>query len=317
MGRTGDKVRSLVADDSAFADALSVVLARAGHDTTEEASTDGGTPHTVTWGDVSDELTSGQWGRLIETGILYDADGDGFAISDPESVREALSDDSVETTDVDDEEEESSWSKYDKLAGLGALAFFPAYWFPPIRDAVGGAVDVVLGPLDAVLPFYAVVIVLSVLTGLYSTLLQANLMNTEKMGAVQAKMSDIQERRKEAKERDDEAALERIQEEQMDAMGDQMGMFKEQFRPMVWIMLITIPAFVWMYWKVGIGGGDTVGHIVKAESQIILPLVGSVTWTDGVVGPMQTWIVWYFLCSIGFRQVIQKSLNIQTTPSTS
>ena len=314
MGRTGDKVRSLVAEDAAFADALSAVLARTGHGDGEPAPDGGTQPHTVTWGDVSDNLTSGQWGRLIETGILKDADGDGFVVSNPEEVREALGDDAVKVTD---DEEESGWSTYDKLAGLGALAFFPAYWFPPIRDAVGSAVDVVFGPLDAILPFYAVVIVLAVLTGLYSVLLQANLMNTEKMGAVQAKMSDIQERRKEAKESGDDAALERIQEEQMDAMGDQLGMFKEQFRPMVWIMLITIPAFVWMYWMVGIGGGDTVGHIAKAESSIILPLVGSVTWTDGVVGPMQTWIVWYFLCSIGFRQVIQKSLNIQTTPSTS
>ena len=310
MGRTGDKVRSLVAEDAAFADALAVVLSRAGHDASGEASTDGGTPQTVTWGDVSDELTTGQWGRLIETGLLRDADGDGFAVSNPDDVREALSDDGVE---VADGEEGSSWSKYDKLAGLGALAFFPAYWFQPIREAVGSTVNLVLGPLDAVLPFYAVVIVLSVLTGLYSVLLQANLMNTEKMGAVQEKMSDIQDRRKEAKERGDDAALERIQEEQMDAMGDQLGMFKEQFRPMAWIMLITIPAFVWMYWMVGIGGGPE--HIVGAERHIILPLVGRVAWTDGVVGPMQAWIVWYFLISISFRQIIQKSLNIQTTPT--
>lgn len=317
MGRTGEKVRSLVAEDSAFADALSVVLARAGH-TADEPAPDGGTPpHTVRWSDVSDELTSGQWGRLIETGILYDADGDGFAVSNPDEVREALGDDSVETSasgDADDED--SGWTTYDKLAAVGAVAFAPAYFVPWIRDIVGSAVNVVLGPLDAILPFYIVIIVLSVLMGLYSTLLQGNLMNTEKMGAVQEKMSDIQDRRKEAKERDDDAALERIQEEQMDAMGDQLGMFKEQFRPMVWIMLFTIPAFVWMYWKIGIGGGGGAGHIARTEAQIILPLVGQVEWTAGIVGPIQVWIVWYGLCSIGFRMVIQKALNLQTTPST-
>ncbi len=316
MTRTGEKVRSLVAEDSSFADALSVVLARAGH-TTDEPAPDGGTqPHTVRWADVSDELTSGQWGRLIETGILYDADGDGFAVSNPDEVREALGDDSVEAgVDTDGDEEESSWSTYDKLAAVGSLAFFPAYWYAPLRNIVGNAVNVVFGPLDAILPFYAVVIVLSVLTGLYSTLLQANLMNTEKMGAVQEKMSDIQDRRKEAKERDDDAALERIQEEQMDAMGDQLGMFKEQFRPMVWIMLITIPAFVWMYWKIGVGGGGGGAHIAQAEANIVLPLVGQVGWTEGIVGPIQVWIIWYFLCSMAFRMVIQKSLDLQTTPS--
>ncbi|WP_049901777.1 DUF106 domain-containing protein [Halococcus agarilyticus] len=315
MARTADKVRSLIAEDGAFENALSVVLSRAGHASPdEEATPDGGTqPHTVTWGDVSDDLTSGQWGRLIESGILTDADGSGFAVNDPEGVREALGDDAVETSDGDDEE--SSWTTYDKLAALGALSLFPAYWFSPIRNAVGGAVDLFLGPLDAVLPFYAVVIVLSVLTGLYSTLLQANLMNTEKMSEVQEKMSNIQERRKEAKERGDDAALERIQEEQMDAMGDQLGMFKEQFRPMVWIMLLTIPAFVWMYWKIGIRGGGTT-HIDPGEGSIVLPMFGTLEWTEQLAGFVWVWLVWYFLCSTAFRLIIQKTLNIRTTPGT-
>ncbi|HET7324026.1 MAG TPA: DUF106 domain-containing protein, partial [Halococcus sp.] len=176
----------------------------------------------------------------------------------------------------------------------------------------------VLGPLDAVLPFYAVVIVLSVLTGLYSTLLQGNLMNTEKMSAMQEKMSEIQERREEAKERGDDAALERIQEEQMNAMGDQLGMFKEQFRPMVWIMLITIPVFVWMYWKIGVRGAG-VEHIVAAERHIVIPIVGRVSWTDKLfgIGLLQVWLVWYFLISIAFRQIIQKCLGIQVSPTSS
>ena len=308
MGRTGEKARSLVAEDPAFAEALTVVLDRAGH-AADEPTADGGT-HTIRWADVSDDLTSGQWGRLIETGILYDADGDGFAVSDPDEIRAALGDDAVETTT---DEEDSGWSTYDKLAGLGALAFFPAYWFPEIRNVVGSAADVFIGPFDAVLPFYAVVIVLSVLTGLYSTLLQSNLMDTEKMGAIQEQMNDIQERRKEAKERGDDAALDRIQEEQMDAMGDQLGMFKEQFRPMVWIMLLTIPVFVWMYWKIGIRGGA--GHIGSAESSIVLPMLGRMEWTDQIGGFIWVWLLWYFLISIAFRQIIQKSLNLTTTPT--
>jgi uncharacterized membrane protein (DUF106 family) len=316
MARTADKVRSLIAEDSGFEDALSVVLSRAGHASPEEATPDGGTqPHTVTWGDVSDDLTSGQWGRLIESGILTDADGSGFAVDDPEGVREALGDDAVETSEGDDEE--SSWSKYDKLAALGALAFFPAYWFNPLRNVVGETVDLFLGPLDAVLPFYVVVIVISVFTGLYSTLLQANLMNTEKMSEVQEKMSDIQDRRKAAKERGDDAALERIQEEQMDAMGDQLGMFKEQFRPMVWIMLLTIPAFVWMYWMIGVRGGGAGGaHIDPGEGTIVLPMLGAMEWREQVAGFVWVWLVWYFLCSTAFRLIIQKTLNIRTTPGT-
>lgn len=310
MGRTGEKARSLVAEDPAFAEALTVVLDRSGH-AADEPTPDGGT-HTIRWADVSDDLTSGQWGRLIETGILHDADGDGFAVSNPDEIRAALGDDSVET---DAEDEDSGWSTYDKLAGLAALSLFPAYTIMPIRNAVGQAADVIFGPFDAVLPFYAVVIILSVLTGLYSVLLQSNLMNTEKMGAIQEQMNDIQERRKEAKERGDDAALDRIQEEQMDAMSDQLGMFKEQFRPMVWILLLTIPVFVWMYWKTGVRGGGA-EHIVAAERSIVLPMLGRMELTEQIGGFVWVWLLWYFLISISFRQIIQKSLNLTTTPST-
>jgi uncharacterized membrane protein (DUF106 family) len=308
MARAEQKVNDLLAEDSDMADALSTVLSR--------ADANGGT---VEWADVKDDLTSGQWGRLIEKGVLRSANSGGFSVQNPEEVRAALNGDGRSTSisdatgESDDEDDDSGWSIYDKAAGVCALAFLPAYWYPPIRNTVGNTMDIVLGPLGAVMPFYTVVIVLSVLTGLYSTLLQGNLMDTDKISEVQEKMSDIQERRKEAKERGDEEAIERIQQEQMDAMGDQLGMFKVQFRPMVWITLLTIPVFVWLIWMIGRGGA---GHLSPSDMTVIFPFVGKVKWTTGIVGPMQAWIVWYFLCSIGFRQLIQKSLNIQTTPST-
>ena len=73
---------------------------------------------TVSWGDVSDELTSGQWGRLIEIGLLVDSDGEGFDVADPEGVRNALEDDDLELPDAPDGD--SSWSKWDKMAAVGS-----------------------------------------------------------------------------------------------------------------------------------------------------------------------------------------------------
>jgi uncharacterized membrane protein (DUF106 family) len=164
------------------------------------------------------------------------------------------------------------------------------------------------------MPFYAVVMILALATGLYSTLLQANLMDMEKMSKYQERMKDIQNRRKQAKEEGNDDELDRIQEEQMEAMGDQMGMFKEQFRPMVWIMFFTIPVFLWMYWGIGIGP-NAESHVPLQN--LILPLMGEVAWTDQVLGPIQAWIVWYFLCSMGFTQIIRKGLNIDMSPTAS
>ncbi|WP_058827577.1 DUF106 domain-containing protein [Haloferax sp. Q22] len=306
MARIESRVRDLVGSDADMRAAVETVLDRA----------DDGE---VEWADVRDELTSGQWGRLIEKGILVDGD-EGFRLADAAETRAGLEDDTSDSGDssssssADIDTGDSSWSKYDKGAAVVTVGLFLGYSVAEVRNVIGGVMDVALGPLADMLPFYAVVMVLALATGLYSTLLQANLMDMEKMGMYQERMKDIQQRQKDAKERGDDAALEKIQEEQMEAMGDQMGMFKEQFRPMVWIMFLTIPVFLWMYWAIGVGGGSD-PHIVTEN--IVLPLVGSVEWKQGVIGPMQAWIVWYFLCSMGFTQIIRKSLNIDMSPSAS
>lgn len=296
MARTASKVQELVREDPEMESAIEYVLERA----------DEGT---VSWGDVSEELTSGQWGRLIEKGVLVDSDGEGFDLENPDAVREALEDDDFEIPDAPDEG--SSWTKWDKLAAVGSVSMFAGYTFQSVRDPLASTLDILLGPLLDFLPFFAVVMILALFTGLYSTLLQANLMDMELMGEYQQRMKDIQDKRKEAKERGDDDELERIQDEQMEAMADNMGMFKEQFRPMVWIMLLTIPVFLWMYWAIGFRGGPEHYEL----STMVMPIVGQVEWTEGFVGPIQAWIVWYFVCSMCFTQVIRKALNIQTTPT--
>jgi uncharacterized membrane protein (DUF106 family) len=292
MSRIERKVRSLVTADAEMKAAIETVL-------------DSATDNEVQWVDVRDEITSGQWGRLIEKGILVDGES-GFQIESPDAVREGL------TEESDSEEiESSSWTKWDKGAAGLTVGLFAGYAWAPARNVVAGAIDVVLGPLTNVVPFYVVVMIIALATGLYSTLLRVALMDTEKMGEYKARMDEIKEKREAAKERGDDEALEEIQQEQMEAMGDQLGMFKEQFRPMVWIMFLTIPAFLWMYWALGFRGG--VEHY--AFQNIVIPFAGEVEWTTGIVGPMQIWIVWYFLCSMAFNQIIQKGLNISMTPS--
>jgi uncharacterized membrane protein (DUF106 family) len=301
MARTETKVESLIEENPSMDDALATLLTKS----------DGGSEE-LEWGDVRDDLSSGQWGRLIEKGVLVDGT-EGFVIDDPDAVREAIGEAPTISTDTssdsDGDSEGVSWTKWDKGAAVVTLGMFAGYSISSVRNAVGSVLDVFLGFVDLWLPFYVVVMVLALFTGLYSTLLQANLMDMDVMSEHQDRMKAIQEKRKKAKERDDDEALEQIQKEQMDAMGDQLGMFKAQFRPMVWIMVLTIPVFLWMYWKI------LDGHIAADELQIVMPLAGEVSWQDGILGPIQAWIVWYFLCSMGFTQIIRKSLDIQTTPT--
>ena len=312
MTRTAEKINDLVREDSSMTDALEAIR--------EAADQNGGE---VEWADVREELTSGQWGRLIEKGVLVDGD-EGFEITDREAYDQALDGDGDAKsydTDVDIDAEESSWSQWDKLAGVGSLLLMFGYWIESVRDTVGGTLDMALGPLDAALPFYGVILSVALLTGLYSTLLQANLMNPEIMGKYQQRMKAMQEKQKDAREAKKEAEergaseaeierlddeLEKVREEQMEAMAENLGMFKEQLRPMVWIMLFTIPLFLWMYWKI---------HGVGIDGTVVMPLIGETSWNAGLLGPMPAWIVWYFLCSMGFTQLLRKALNIDMTPS--
>jgi len=260
------------------------------------------------WADVSDSLTSGQWGRLIQENVLVSGTT-GFAVAKPERLREQLHGEPADQVSFE-AIETKSWSRYDKLAGLTAIAFFAGYWNNGIRDVIASIDNVALEPLLSLFPFHVVVLILAIITGLYSTLLQSKLMDQDAMQAYQERMSEITDREEAARERGDDEALEAIQEEKMEAAKDQLGMFKLQFRPMVWIMLLTIPVFLWLRWKV------RGGHLGSTHG-LVVPLAGHVSYQQGLLGPMPTWIVWYFVCSVASRQIIQKTLNIQTSPSSS
>ena len=291
MARTPEKVRSLVREDPEMADVLESLLDQEGE---------------LRWRDVKGDVTSGQWGRLLEKDVLVESD-EGFEFADAEGVREGLSPDDADEG-ADDSPETSSWSKWDKLAAVGAVGVMLGYNIQSVQDLVGNTMNAIVGPLDAILPFYLVITVLAVLTGLYSTILQANLTDMDKMSEYQERAKDLQNRMSDARERGDDAAVERLREEQMEAFGDQAGMLKEQFRPMVWIMLFTIPVFLWMYWMLG------TGNVPANELAVTFPLMGETSLNTGVL-VFPAWIIWYFLCSFGFSNIIRKALNIQTTPT--
>jgi uncharacterized membrane protein (DUF106 family) len=293
MAKTERRVADIVGDGEEMADALSAVL-----DVADEQGT-------VSWGDVSDDLSSGEWGRLIESGLLVDAGGDGFVLDDPEGVREALS----EADPDESEEQDLSWSRRDKLAGLGVLLLFLAYSQQGLRDVIAGdGLNLVLGPLNATLPFHVVVLILALATGLWTAILQDNMMNTNVMSDYQETQQEFKEKIEEAKERGDDERVKELRQEQMEEMD--LGVFKAQFRPMVWIMLLTIPVFLWIYWMV------LDGHVIETGTAMVLPLVGEVsTWQTAVVGPIQLWLVWYFVCSLSFSQIMRKALNVQVSPT--
>jgi len=276
-----DALQRLDSDDR-LADALGAVLARA------EAG-DG----TVTWADVNDAVPAEQWGRLLETDLLVGTDA-GFVVADPDAVRDRLADEYLKSgTDADvDATDTSGWSPADKTAGLGAVGLLASYQVPGAQETVAGAIHGLLGPLAAGLPFGLLVAVLAVATTLVSTAARKRLVDESRREALGERLETVQERLSAARERGDEVAVERLESRQRELIGEQLGALKAMLRPMVWTMLVTVPVFLWLTWLTA----NPAAAITPAVQ--VLPLAGRVVWTARLVGPMQVWMVWYFVCSV-------------------
>ncbi len=272
--------RRALSDDEALAAALSTVLDHA-------EATDG----TVTWADVADDVPAEQWGRLLETGLLVDAD-DRFVVDDPSAAREALAEIDPDPAAVDGEPDGASWSLRDKVAGAGALALVASYQLPAARDAVGSTMHAVLGPVEAALPFALTVALLAVVVGGASGVLNRRLRDTERADRVKARMETVSDRLSAARERGDEATVERLEAEQRKLMSDQLLLFGDMLKPMAYTVLLTAPVFLWLTW-LAVAPAAAITPTVT-----VFPFVGRVVWTARLLGPVQVWTVWYFVWSL-------------------
>jgi uncharacterized membrane protein (DUF106 family) len=82
-------------------------------------------------------------------------------------------------------------------------------------------------------------------------------------------------------------------------MKEQLEMSQQQFKPMAYILVITVPIFFWLLFRLN-----------EVTTTITMPFVGTVPLTSAAFWIVPAWILWYMLCSLTISQVIRKSLNI-------
>jgi uncharacterized membrane protein (DUF106 family) len=314
MTKTRRKAETLIEEDAEMEGVLKRVL---------EVQDEEGV---VEWSDLSDDASSGQWGRLIEKGVLVDSDtDDGFVAKDEDDLRDLLGlsgeseVSSIAETDVEVEDIDTSWSIYDKGAALvGLFLIIFGYRNADIQEAIGGVIGTAVSPIHDGLgvPYYLVILIFAVLTGVYSSYLQLYLMDWDWVSAQQEKVKDIQSQLKEAQMSDDDEREEELREEQMGVMSEQMKMFKMQFRPSVWILVFTIPIFLWLFWTFSTRFGGEPHLAGEAMPTIVMPFRGSIEFSESVFdfpAFLEGWLFWYILCSFGFGQVMRKVLGVNPT----
>ncbi|MDD3620956.1 MAG: EMC3/TMCO1 family protein [Methanofollis sp.] len=181
------------------------------------------------------------------------------------------------------------------------LVLMGSYAIPWVRESVGGAMDLIFGHLVDVygIPFFVLIMILSAITGLYSSLIQKYTIDYEKMQRVQARMKEFQKEFREAQLGGDEKKLKKLEAKRDRMMQEQLELSKQQFKPMALILLLTVPIFFWLLFR-----------LPGVEQTMTLPYAGTLGFTDVVLWFFPIWILWYMICSLAISQVIRKSLNI-------
>ncbi len=179
-----------------------------------------------------------------------------------------------------------------------------SYSIEAVRVTVGSAMDVILGPfIDTLgMPFYVILLILASLTGLYSSIIQKYTIDYERMQTVQKRMKEFQKEFREAQLSQDEKKIKKLEGRRDKMMQEQLEMSREQFKPMSYILIVSVPIFFWLLFRL---------PTLPAETAIIaLPLIGLTHLNASALGPVPAWILWYMIASLTVSQVIRKALNI-------
>ena len=189
----------------------------------------------------------------------------------------------------------------DKAAlAVGFVLFFGIMVSTELRHSLGLATGHLIGWLPDILPFHVVLFILAAVTGLYASLIQKYTMDWEFLRVQQDKMKTLQRSMKEAQLSGDQARIQSLQSEQMKMVSEQGKMMQMQFKPMLYIGLISIPLFMWAYLYIG-------GH---PNLTMNFPFWGEHAINTTVLGPILYWFYWYFVCSLPVSQIIRKALDI-------
>ena len=190
------------------------------------------------------------------------------------------------------------------------FAFIVMFASLAYRNEVGTALDVVLGPFaDFIGEFLIIILILSVVTGIYTSVVQKYTMNWELMAKskeYQKQIRDLQKEYMEAKKENNQHKMKKIEKKRTEVMRKQTQfsgeMFKQQMKPMAYIMIITIPIFMWIWMYVE-------SH---PDMVVTFPLFGVTELSSAFVFSLPFWVLWYMMCSIPLTQVVRKALGIRS-----
>jgi len=194
------------------------------------------------------------------------------------------------------------WDKYGMWIAMGFMMLMMiSYSIEWLRHGVREGIDTAFAPVvDGFgIPFYVLIIILSAFTGLYSSIIQKYTIDYEKMTEVQDRMKEFQAEYREAQLSQDEKRIKKLDARKDKVMREQLELSQQQFKPMAYILIITVPIFFWLLFR-----------LEQVTSTITFPYFGTLALHDPAIWILPAWILWYMICSITLSQIIRKALNI-------
>jgi len=192
---------------------------------------------------------------------------------------------------------------------LGAM-FFVGIFFPSFRIAMAKAVSPILDPL-LVLPIHIVILILAILTAIYSTLIQKYTVDYERMKEIQKKVMEYQKKYMKAMKENNQFVLKQLEQQKNEISSLQAELMSMNFRSMFYTVVVTIPIWIWL-WYVIYNVSQTGYHGFYSgvsKFMVTVPFQGRIHVSDRVLF-LPWWLFWYFLCSILASFVLRRVLRL-------
>ncbi len=175
-----------------------------------------------------------------------------------------------------------------------------------LRIPIGQGMNYILGPVlnSWHVPIFIVILIMSVITGAYSSLILNRYVDQSVVKESQSRMREFQKKFREAQLAGDKATLKKLEKERAEVMELSMDIQMQSMRPMPYILILSLPVFGWLNYVV-----YNVKLPLGMSSAITMPYLGTLNYTQ-LFSILPVWIVWYLLCSLVFTQVIRKTIGM-------
>ncbi|MCX8172492.1 MAG: DUF106 domain-containing protein [Archaeoglobaceae archaeon] len=201
------------------------------------------------------------------------------------------------------------------LVILGFLIFFGLIFSYDFRITLAILVEWFFFPLSN-LKFYITVLIMAILTGFYSNLIQKYTVDYKRMKELQKKISEYQKGYMDAVKQRNQFKLKQLESKKEEMRVLQSELMSMQFKPMSYTFLVSIPIWAWLwekaylsYQNVKFGTTNEIFNLDNSLFFITTPFWGTIHVSE-MISIFPWWILWYMLCSITVSQIIKKLMKV-------